>query len=212
MESYNIIRILITIIAGMSIFLGYRLFHLVTERQGQLKIQGKETKVSLGDVGPGIFFAFFGTFVLTVILYSQPYKEQYTKSPNGDVTSSRGPASVISDSIVEEVPCTIDLYDLCVDSTYKKIYEEGISLLMSFEELCIEKWPNEDELSTALFKMKKQDLLSFFKKNKDNNEMQQLLENLNGYNSEPKNYYIFLKSYLLYFYLRHPCTTDAGWR
>ncbi|RDE22879.1 hypothetical protein DV711_09980 [Motiliproteus coralliicola] len=58
-------RITVVLIAGVSIFFGYRLFfHLPFERshEGQLELPG--VKIVLSRVGPGIFFAAFGSLVL----------------------------------------------------------------------------------------------------------------------------------------------------
>jgi hypothetical protein len=58
-------RILAVVIAGGAIYLGYRLFfHLPFERndKGELELPG--VKIVLSRVGPGVFFAVFGTLVL----------------------------------------------------------------------------------------------------------------------------------------------------
>ena len=58
-------RIIAVIISGLSIYFGYRLFfHLPFERghEGQLELPG--VKIVLSRVGPGVFFAAFGTVVL----------------------------------------------------------------------------------------------------------------------------------------------------
>jgi hypothetical protein len=61
-------RITAVLIGGLAIYLGYRLFfHLPFSRdhEGQLELPG--VKVVLSRVGPGVFFAAFGSLVL---LYS----------------------------------------------------------------------------------------------------------------------------------------------
>jgi hypothetical protein len=59
-------RIIAVLIGGFSIYLGYRLFfHLPFERskdKGELELPG--VKIVLSRVGPGVFFALFGTLVL----------------------------------------------------------------------------------------------------------------------------------------------------
>jgi hypothetical protein len=61
-------RLAITVVAGVSIVLGYRLFSLVTERQGRLQLEGKSISVKASDFAPGIFFALFGAAVLVTNL------------------------------------------------------------------------------------------------------------------------------------------------
>ena len=58
-------RILVVLVGGLSIYLGYRLFfHLPMEKRsgGELTFPGM--KVVLTRVGPGVFFAAFGSVVL----------------------------------------------------------------------------------------------------------------------------------------------------
>ena len=101
MEPYNIIRILVVIIAGFAIYFGYKLFYLVAERQGKLKISGKDNSLELEDVGPGIFFAAFGTIILVSILLLQPYNETInTNSADGSSqVTNRTPAGNVSNTI-----------------------------------------------------------------------------------------------------------------
>ena len=65
-------RILAVLIGGMAIYLGYRLFfHLPFERghKGELELPG--VKIVLSRVGPGVFFAAFGSIVLFFSLTEQ---------------------------------------------------------------------------------------------------------------------------------------------
>ncbi len=65
-------RIIAVVIAGISIYLGYRLFfHLPFEHtnEGQIELPG--VKVVLSRVGPGIFFAAFGSIILYFSLTTQ---------------------------------------------------------------------------------------------------------------------------------------------
>lgn len=58
-------RIIAVLIGGLAIYLGYRLFfHLPFENnhEGQLELPG--VKIVLSRVGPGVFFAAFGSLVL----------------------------------------------------------------------------------------------------------------------------------------------------
>ncbi len=62
-------RLLIAGFAGMSIYLGYRLFcNLPTETDHEGSIQLPGIKVVLSKVGPGVFFVAFGCAVLLVSL------------------------------------------------------------------------------------------------------------------------------------------------
>ena len=64
-------RIIGVLIAGMAIFLGYRLFfHLPFQNDGRGKIELPGVKVVLSRVGPGIFFAAFGSIILYYSLTS----------------------------------------------------------------------------------------------------------------------------------------------
>lgn len=58
-------RLLAVVIAGMAIYLGYRLFFHVPYRRddrGELELPG--VKIVLSRVGPGVFFAALGSIVL----------------------------------------------------------------------------------------------------------------------------------------------------
>ena len=131
MESYNIIRIIIVLISGMSIYFGYKLFYLVTERQGTLKIEGKEATLSLQDVGPGIFFALFGSIVLIATLATQPYSEfsRVTTANEKDKTNllevkeiTRNPATVAGTSEFSNIE------NLCTDGFPETKLNEGIEI------------------------------------------------------------------------------------
>lgn len=131
MEAYNIIRILVVCISGISIFFGYKLFYIVTERQGKLKIEGKEAKVTLSDVGPGVYFALFGSVVLVTTLFTQPYTESTTesKSAQGTILNiSRAPASTSALKLSGEIE------NLCVTEEVENHYIEGVELLKEVEE------------------------------------------------------------------------------
>jgi hypothetical protein len=72
-EFYAIVlyRCLIAIAGGLAIYLGYRLFFVVLDRQGEISIKtGKQYQVRMRDVAPGTFFALFGAFVLAVSLFN----------------------------------------------------------------------------------------------------------------------------------------------
>jgi hypothetical protein len=79
-------RLLITGIAGISIYLGYRLFSLIPlshDSRGEFNIPNLG-KISLTRVGPGVFFALFGSSVLIYSLASPvSHQTQVTTSPDG---------------------------------------------------------------------------------------------------------------------------------
>ncbi|WP_346840036.1 hypothetical protein [Microbulbifer sp. SAOS-129_SWC] len=129
-EAYNLIRMMIVAISGLSIFFGYRLFTIVTERQGQLKIAQQETSLELSDIGPGVFFSLFGSIVLIAVLWTQPYKQTDKKTnKNGETISERYPA-MVSDTQEESSKIFQFDYDLvCVDSDSIEKFSEGVALL-----------------------------------------------------------------------------------
>jgi hypothetical protein len=72
-EFYAIVlyRCLIAIAGVLAIYLGYRLFFVVLDRQGEISIKtGEQYQVKMRDVAPGTFFALFGAFVLSVSLFN----------------------------------------------------------------------------------------------------------------------------------------------
>jgi hypothetical protein len=84
-------RILVVIFGGASIYFGYRLFYLIKQKQGDLRIQGKEFKLSLSDVAPGIYFALFGSLLLTFNLFSSTESqrtETHRSSNSGEATTT----------------------------------------------------------------------------------------------------------------------------
>jgi hypothetical protein len=64
-------RLLIVVVGGMCIYLGYRLFDKVQKRQGELTVKGKDRSLTLRDIAPGIYFVFFGSLLLGISLYTQ---------------------------------------------------------------------------------------------------------------------------------------------
>lgn len=89
-------RILAVCIGGMTIYLGYRLFfHLPFERdnQGELTLPG--IKIVLSRVGPGVFFAAFGSAVLVYSLL-QPVSIKTTLVSKKPVDPSSEPVMTAS--------------------------------------------------------------------------------------------------------------------
>ncbi|MEM7021355.1 MAG: hypothetical protein AAF637_02055 [Pseudomonadota bacterium] len=64
-------RLVVVLIGGMAIYLGYRLFLKVkTDADGEAKITlPRDVTVMVSRVGPGVFFALFGSLVVTASLY-----------------------------------------------------------------------------------------------------------------------------------------------
>ena len=200
MESYNIIRVIIVIISGLSIFFGYKLFYLVTERQGNLIIKDKNRSLALSDVGPGVFFALFGAIVLVSVLVTQPYTEQtVTKIPTVDnqsdpvtsspsiVISSRSPASEGTDNNEFEI--------LCVNEEHQDEFNEGIEL---FETA---SWFYKNEPYKLISDSDKEGLIILL------NKLQAPPEYLavsNGIASYVDHYHL-LKSFLLLYHLSNSC-------
>src|SRR5574341_1112697 len=66
-------RIIAVLIGGLAIYLGYQLFiHLPTQMnsEGKIVLPG-DISVYLSRVGPGAFFALFGTIVVAASFYFQ---------------------------------------------------------------------------------------------------------------------------------------------
>jgi hypothetical protein len=65
-------RLIIVILAGCSLYFGYNLFRITTQQAGEMIASGKNWKFRMAQVGPGVFFALFGTVVLACALYQGP--------------------------------------------------------------------------------------------------------------------------------------------
>ncbi|MFC3282739.1 hypothetical protein [Litchfieldella rifensis] len=84
-------RILVVLFAGMAIYLGYRLFLAVPTQQdadGKVVLPGG-TEVVLSRVGPGAFFALFGTIALGMSLFYRVEVTPLTMSSQ-ELTVERG--------------------------------------------------------------------------------------------------------------------------
>ena len=74
MEAYTLRaleRIIVVIIGGLSVYLGYRLFlHVPSQKDGEGKISFPGgISIIVNRVGPGVFFALFGAGVVALSLY-----------------------------------------------------------------------------------------------------------------------------------------------
>jgi hypothetical protein len=89
------------IIGGISIYLGYRLFHSVrTAGEGSAEVSFGDIKVLLSRVGPGVFFAAFGAVVL------------YTSIKSPVTIEERTPAGWISRSGLGEEELALERLDV----------------------------------------------------------------------------------------------------
>ncbi len=61
--------IVIELIAALCMYFGYKLFWIATEKQGEMSLKNdKAFALSLKNVAPGIWFAFFGSAILVSVL------------------------------------------------------------------------------------------------------------------------------------------------
>jgi len=191
-EAYNIIRILVVLISGISIYFGYRLFSIVTERQGKLKIEDKDTALELSDVGPGVFFSFFGSAVLIGVLITQPYSENTITDLNGNVTTFlRSPAS--ANSINSDIQFFFD--DVCVSSEKLEIFNDAkhISLMLLDMKIDAPHGEVDSELKKSINALLGNlDSSNYFKVVYGN-----LYSNIDAYN--------FVNSLLILIPLKNPC-------
>lgn len=64
-------RLVVVLVGGLSVYLGYRLFLSLPEQkdsEGRLNLPG-DISIYFSRVGPGIFFALFGSLIVTASLY-----------------------------------------------------------------------------------------------------------------------------------------------
>jgi hypothetical protein len=90
-------RLVIVLIGGMAIYLGYRLFLAVkAEAAGEAKITlPHDVTVMVSRVGPGVFFALFGSLVVVASLYfsirySDPERAYSGMAPSLPTAGARG--------------------------------------------------------------------------------------------------------------------------
>ena len=96
-------RLAVVLIGGMAIYLGYRLFLAVkADASGEARISlPGDVTVMVSRVGPGVFFALFGSIVVAASLYfsiSYSDGERVVYSGIGDATRpAAGDASITAD-------------------------------------------------------------------------------------------------------------------
>ena len=80
-------RIAVVFCGGLSIFCGYKLFWIATEKQGEMNFKlGQHGGVKLKNLAPGIYFAALGTVIL---IYSLLNPSDWSR----DITKLSGTAS-----------------------------------------------------------------------------------------------------------------------
>ncbi|WP_157695014.1 hypothetical protein [Pseudomonas arsenicoxydans] len=93
-QLFMIYRMLIVLGGCLCIFLGYRLFYVVQERQGDFKVKyGEDLNIQIRDMAPGTYFAFCGTAILVASLV---YKTDILTEPQPtmDTTNSTYPSGM----------------------------------------------------------------------------------------------------------------------
>lgn len=129
-------RILTTLFGGMSIFLGWNLFRVGIVDPQAGKLSGLGVGVTLQRVGPGVFFALFGSGILVVSL-SRPATLRHDASPAGNVPPGGVPGNVDAPAQAQAEPsCTaVELkYALEQNGTYDLKVAKAIGSLVSWNE------------------------------------------------------------------------------
>jgi hypothetical protein len=65
-------RLFIVLTGALSLLCGYRLFFLVSSEAGQMMAKGAGWQIRLARVGPGVFFALFGSAIVMYAMASSP--------------------------------------------------------------------------------------------------------------------------------------------
>jgi hypothetical protein len=96
-------RLAIVLIGGLAIYLGYRLFLAVkAEAEGEAKITlPHDVTVMVSRVGPGVFFALFGSLVVVASLY---FSIHYSDAERNVVYSGMAPAGVSAATVAAAAP------------------------------------------------------------------------------------------------------------
>jgi hypothetical protein len=83
-------RLLITLCGGLSLVLGWHLFKIGVVNEQAAELTKADASVRLQKVGPGVFFALFGTAVLLYSLFNDLQLQQ------GELQQGAGEASSVS--------------------------------------------------------------------------------------------------------------------
>jgi hypothetical protein len=84
-------RLAAVVIGGMAIYLGYRLFQSIPqsgEGEARISLPG-DVSIMISRVGPGVFFALFGTLVVAGSLYYAIKYDETTRSTADGLTRTR---------------------------------------------------------------------------------------------------------------------------
>src|SRR5947208_2112637 len=73
-------RLLIALVGGVCVVLGWKLFSLPLEHDGEADVRHRNFRLTLKRIGPGVFFALFGAAVLTTSLL-RPLSMEMNESP-----------------------------------------------------------------------------------------------------------------------------------
>lgn len=65
-------RLLVVMFGGLAMYYGFKLFYLVSSHDGELSAKGSTWQFRMVRVGPGVFFALFGTVIVTYALFQSP--------------------------------------------------------------------------------------------------------------------------------------------
>jgi hypothetical protein len=76
-------RLGIVAISGLTLWYGFRLFTIVTDADARARLEGQGFNLSFTRVGPGVFFALFGSVVLVYALKS-PLDLPLSRGGGGD--------------------------------------------------------------------------------------------------------------------------------
>jgi len=81
-------RILIVLFGGLSLFFGWNLFRVGVMQEQRAEFKNGDVSVTLQKVGPGIFFALFGSCILVVAMSNTFRDSEETRSlENGGETT-----------------------------------------------------------------------------------------------------------------------------
>jgi len=87
-------RIIIVLFGGLSIVLGWHLFKIGVVTEQKADIEGASFTVKLIKVGPGVFFALFGAFILVVAMNTVIEVKTYPQKTENRNHSESGPVGV----------------------------------------------------------------------------------------------------------------------
>lgn len=186
-------RLLAVLIAGLAIYLGFRLFYLAAEKQGELRVSGKQFSLRLADVAPGIYFALFGSAVLVLSLFSRVDVSQSSveEGPSGKRSvQSRGIAS-------EAIP----LGSLDYTKPYGRTFAGGKE--PQFQELLATRAVLASALNDGSTSLWRQDAIDMLRKKIGSIVSEKQYVELLSNARSPEQLFVFLESYVPYFVLRN---------